>query len=95
MLRAASAGTSSVVGVADMCRHTCTGYVHLHGSRAQLALIDRIAELEARHAALLAQLPEQARQKFRRRHAEASEAPGMFVHGFFSGVLVADPAREC
>ncbi|BDA43030.1 hypothetical protein COCOBI_04-0400 [Coccomyxa sp. Obi] len=52
------------------------GYVHLHGSRAQLALIDRIAELEAQHAALLGQLPEQTRQKFRRRHAEASEAPG-------------------
>lgn len=53
-----------------------TGYVHLYGRGAQLALIDRIAELEARHAALLAQLPQQTRQKFRRRHAEASEAQG-------------------
>ncbi|CAL8468971.1 g8512 [Coccomyxa elongata] len=52
------------------------GYVHLHGSHAQLAMIDRIAELEAQHAALLAQLPHETRQKFRRRHAEASEAPG-------------------
>ncbi|KAK9915244.1 hypothetical protein WJX75_006595 [Coccomyxa subellipsoidea] len=52
------------------------GYVHLHGSRAQLTLIDRIAELEARHAALLVQLPDQTRQHFRRRHVEASEAPG-------------------
>lgn len=52
------------------------GYVHLHGSSAQLALIDRIAELEAQHAALLALLPDQTRQKFQRRHAEASEAPG-------------------
>lgn len=59
-----------------------TGYVHLHGSRAQLALIDRIAELEAQHAALLAQLPDDMRQKFRRRHAEASEASGMSVDGF-------------
>ena len=57
-------------------RHVRAGYVHLHGSRAQLALIDRIAELEARHATLLAQLPDQTRQHFRRRHAEASEAPG-------------------
>ncbi len=57
-------------------RHVRAGYVHVHGSRAQLPLIDRIAELEARHAALLAQLPDQTRQHFRRRHAEASEAPG-------------------
>ena len=60
----------------DIFRHVRAGYVHLHGSRAQLALIDRIAEMEARHAALLAQLPDQTRQHFRRRHAEASEAPG-------------------
>ena len=55
------------------------GYVHLFAGDAQLQLVKRIAEFEQRHARLLAQLPQDVRQKFSRRHAAASEVPGVVL----------------
>jgi hypothetical protein len=52
------------------------GYVHVYGRAAPEQLIEHIADLEARHARLLAALSPHQRGHFRQRHAAASSVPG-------------------
>ena len=52
------------------------GYVHVYGRDASERLMRRIADLEARHARLLAALSPHQRGHFRQRHKAASSVPG-------------------
>lgn len=52
------------------------GYVHVYGRDAPERLMRRIADLEARHARLLAALSPHQRSHFRQRHKAASSVPG-------------------
>ncbi|KAK9839710.1 hypothetical protein WJX81_007737 [Elliptochloris bilobata] len=70
------------------------GYVHLFAEEAQLKLVERISHLEARHRALLRNLPEAVRMHFHARHSQASAVPGSGDWVFPRAILCEAAFRE-
>lgn len=82
----------------DVCANSFNIYrafVHLFGpERAQLQLVERITQLEARHAALLAQLPPDVQERYKQRQAAAAAEPGSEKWVFPSPILDEEGYRE-